>query len=44
MRKVIYGGASSLDQFLAREDGSVDWLIMDAEAMELMKDMWTGST
>ncbi len=40
MRKVIFGGATSLDQMLAREDGSVDWLIMDAEAMELMKDMW----
>ena len=40
MRKVIYGGATSLDLFLAREDGAVDWLIMDAEAMELMKDMW----
>lgn len=40
MRKVIYGGATSLDQFLAREDGSVDWLIFDAEAMEIMKEMW----
>lgn len=40
MRKVVYGGATSLDQFLAREDGAVDWLIMDAESMELMKDMW----
>jgi len=40
MRKVIYGGATSLDQMLARDDGSVDWLVMDAEAMELMKDMW----
>jgi dihydrofolate reductase len=40
MRKVIYGGATSVDQMLARDDGSVDWLIMDVEAMELMKDMW----
>ena len=40
MRKVIYGGATSLDLYLAREDGAVDWLIQDAEAMELMKDMW----
>ncbi len=40
MRKVIYGGATSLDQFLAREDGSVDWLIYDAEAMEIMQEMW----
>lgn len=40
MRKVIFGGASSLDNYFAREDDSVDWLIMDSEAMELMKDMW----
>ncbi len=40
MRNVIYGGATSLDQMLAREDGAVDWLIHDAEAMEIMKEMW----
>ena len=40
MRKVIFGGANSLDNYFAREDGSVDWLIHSAEAMELMKDMW----
>jgi dihydrofolate reductase len=37
---VIYGGATSLDQFLAREDGQVDWLIHDAEAMKIMQEMW----
>ena len=40
MRRVIYGGATSLDQYLASEDGAVDWLIHDAEAMEIMKEMW----
>ena len=40
MRKVIYGGATSLDLFLARDNGAVDWLMHDAEAMELMKEMW----
>ena len=40
MRKVIYGGATSLDQFLAREDGQVDWLIHDPEAMKIMQEMW----
>ena len=40
MRKVIYGGATSLDLYLARENGAVDWLIYDAEAMEIMQDMW----
>lgn len=40
MRKVIYGGATSLDLFLARENGAVDWLIHDAEAMKIMQSMW----
>ena len=40
MRKVVYGGATSLDQFLARENGAVDWLIMDPEAMKMMGEMW----
>jgi dihydrofolate reductase len=40
MRKVIFGGANSLDNFIAREDGSVDWLLWSDEAAELMKDMW----
>jgi dihydrofolate reductase len=39
MRKVVYGGATSLDQFLAREGGAVDWLIMDHDAMEMMAGM-----
>jgi dihydrofolate reductase len=34
MRKVKYTVASSLDNFIAREDGSVDWLIMQGEHME----------
>ena len=41
MRKVIFGGASSLDNFIARDDGSVDWLMFGDEAAELVKDMWT---
>jgi dihydrofolate reductase len=40
MRKVIFGGANSLDNFLARDDGSYDWIIFDKEASELMKGMW----
>jgi dihydrofolate reductase len=40
MRKVVFGGANSLDNFLAREDNSHDWIKFDAEAMELMGDMW----
>ncbi len=40
MRKVVYGGACSLDGYLAREDGSVDWLMFSDEVAELMKDSW----
>jgi dihydrofolate reductase len=40
MRKVIYGGATSLDLFLARKNGAVDWLIHDPEAMKIMQEMW----
>lgn len=40
MRKVIYGGACSLDGYLARDDGSVDWLLFGNETSELMKNSW----
>jgi dihydrofolate reductase len=40
MRKVIFGGANSLDNFIAREDGSYDWILWGDETAELMKDMW----
>ena len=40
MRKVVYGGACSLDGFLARDDGSVDWLMWSEESGELMKESW----
>jgi len=41
MRKVIFGGANSLDNYIAREDGSYDWILWGDEVAELMKDMWT---
>src|SRR5215213_753390 len=40
MRKVIFGGANSLDNFIARKDGAVDWLIWNKEAPKIMKEMW----
>jgi dihydrofolate reductase len=40
MRKVIFGGASSLDNFFARPDGSVDWLVWDDEVSRIMANFW----
>jgi len=40
MRKVIFGGANSLDNFIARKDGAVDWLIWSKEVPQIMKEMW----
>jgi dihydrofolate reductase len=40
MRKVTFGGASSLDNYFAREDGAVDWLMWSDEAAEVMGDYW----
>ena len=40
MRKVIFGGANSLDNFIARKDDAVDWLRFSKDAEQIMKDMW----
>ncbi|MEP6922448.1 MAG: dihydrofolate reductase family protein [bacterium] len=40
MRKVTFGGANSLDNYFARKDDSVDWLLWSNEAMAVMKDYW----
>lgn len=40
MRKVTFGGASSLDNFIAREDGAVDWLMWSEEAHSATADYW----
>ncbi|CAN5164573.1 dihydrofolate reductase family protein [soil metagenome] len=40
MRKVTFGGANSLDNYFARKDGAVDWLIWSDEVTELMNDFW----
>lgn len=40
MRKVIFGGAISLDGFLARPDESVDWLLWGPESAAVMADWW----
>jgi dihydrofolate reductase len=41
MRKVIYGGACSLDGFLAAADGSIDWLHWSDDVNKIMSDFWT---
>lgn len=41
MRKVIFGGANSLDNYIAREDGSYDWILFGDEVAEMMKDIWS---
>ena len=40
MRKVTFGGANSLDNFFARKDDSVDWLLWCKEVNQIMKDYW----
>ncbi|MBX9627803.1 MAG: dihydrofolate reductase family protein [Gemmataceae bacterium] len=42
MRKVTYGGAVSLDGFLARPDGGVDWLMWSDEAAAATMASWEG--
>jgi dihydrofolate reductase len=40
MRQVIFGGASSLDTYLARPDHAVDWLLWSDEVAQVMADFW----
>ena len=40
MRKVTFGGANSLDNYFARKDDSVEWLMWSKEAAEILKRRW----
>jgi dihydrofolate reductase len=40
MRKVIFGVANSLDNFIARRDGGYDWIMWSDEVSALMADFW----
>jgi len=40
MRKVTFGGANSLDNYIARKDDAVDWLLWGEEAASFMKEFW----
>lgn len=41
MRKVTFGCANSLDNFIARENGDVDWLMWSDEVTALTGDYWS---
>lgn len=40
MRKVTFGGANSLDNYIARKDDAVDWLLWSKEAGTVMAEYW----
>jgi dihydrofolate reductase len=40
MRKVTFGVANSLDNYIARKDDAVDWLLWSEEAMSTMTEYW----
>jgi dihydrofolate reductase len=40
MRKVTFGGANSLDNFFARKDDAVDWLMWSDEAAAVTSGYW----
>jgi len=40
MRKITFGGANSLDNFIARKDHAVDWLLWCDEAAAVMAGYW----
>jgi dihydrofolate reductase len=40
MRTVTYGGAVSLDGFLAAADGGLDWLHFSADVQQIIADYW----
>jgi dihydrofolate reductase len=40
MRNVIFGVANSLDNFIARSDGAVDWLMWSSDVTALMTEFW----
>ena len=40
MRKVTFGGANSLDNYIARRDGAYDWILSSKEANAYMAAYW----
>lgn len=42
MRKVTYGGAVSLDLYLAGPDEAIDWLLGSEDSARIMRESWAG--
>jgi dihydrofolate reductase len=40
MRKVTFGVANSLDNFIARTDHGIDWLYFSDDVTKIMKEFW----
>ncbi len=40
MRKVIFGGANTLDNYIAGNDDSFDWILHSKEVNEILKNYW----
>jgi dihydrofolate reductase len=40
MRKVTFGGANSLDDYFARKDDAVDWLLWGKEVSSITANFW----
>ena len=40
MRKVTFGVANSLDNYIARKDGAIDWILSGEEATSAMIEFW----
>ena len=43
MRKVVYGGACSLDGFMAGPNGEMDWLHFSKDVQKEMARTWASS-
>ena len=43
MRKVIYGGACSLDGFFAGPNGEIDWLVFSKDVEAIMRESWAST-
>ena len=40
MRNVIFGGANTLDNYIAGKDDSIDWIRHTEEVNDIMRDYW----